>query len=179
MQGPVLKAKRVTLRPHRLEDAPDFVRMLSNPLVTRWLQRTTPPSLEQEQAWIVARENDSSSIGWSIELDGLCIGSVGFDQIDWQNQWAVVGIFIGHPEIWGHGIGHEIALLAARYAFNDQPWRLVKSGYLALNEASGKLQASIGLREVGRWPGEYWREGQWVDHVLTALTREEWERRYS
>lgn len=179
MHGPVLTAKRVTLRPHRQEDAPDFVRMLSNPHVTRWLQRTTPPTLEQEQAWIAAREHDPNSIGWSIELDGLCIGSVGFDEIDWHNQWATVGIFIGHPEIWGTGIGHEVALLADYYAFIDQPWRLVKSGYLAPNVASEKLQASIGLREVGRWPGAYWRDGQYVDHVLTALTREERDRRYS
>ena len=47
--------------------------------------------------------------------------------------------------------------------------------YLEGNEASARAQASAGYREVGRFRGQYFREGRWLDEVLTELLREDWE----
>ncbi|HSR25731.1 MAG TPA: GNAT family protein, partial [Candidatus Eisenbacteria bacterium] len=53
----------------------------------------------------------------------------------------------------------------------------LKSGYLEGNEASRRAQASAGYREVGRLRHEFFRDGRWIDHILTELLREDWERR--
>jgi len=175
MYGPAIEGNLVRLRPHQPSDAADFIRMLANPLVTRYLVSQEPLSLEAELQWIEARATDPNTLGWTIEVDGHCVGSVGFDAIDWRNGHATVGIFIGRPEIWGKGITTEVARLLVSYAFTQLPIRKIKSGYLEPNVASAKVQARVGLREVGRLHDEVWRDGRWVDHILTELTREEWE----
>jgi RimJ/RimL family protein N-acetyltransferase len=43
------------------------------------------------------------------------------------------------------------------------------SSYLEGNEASRRAQASAGYREVGRFSGQYYRGGRWLDEVLTEL----------
>lgn len=174
MYGPIIEGKLMRLRPHKPEDAPAFIEMMANPLVTRYLVRQEPLSLAGELEWMENHANNPNTIGWTIEVDGYCVGCVGFDAIDWRNGHATVGIFIGRPEIWGKGITTEVAQLLAHHAFTALPLRKIKAGYLEPNQASGRAQARIGLREVGRWHAEFWRDGEYVDHVLTELTREEW-----
>lgn len=173
MYGPVIEGTKCKLRPMIEKDAHVFVRMLSNPKVTRYLQLQEPPSVRAELDWIEVRATDPNTLSWTIEVEGRCVGSVGFDAIDWRNQTATIGIFIGDTGLWNLGIATEAANLAVRHGFVALPLRKIKAGFLAPNEASGKLQLKLG-REVGRWHAEYWRDGQWVDHVLTELNRDEW-----
>ena len=175
MNGPVIEGKKCLLRPHRPEDAAEFIRMLADPKVNHYLARQNPPSLAGELEWIEAAAKNPNSLGWTIEIEGQCVGNVGLDGIDWHNGTGTAGIFIGEPNLWGARIASEIAQLLAEHIFTTLPLRKVKSSYLAPNMASGAVQASIGLREVGRWHEEYFRDGQWVDLVLTEVTRAEWE----
>ncbi len=174
MYGPVIEGKKCKLRPHTQQDAHLFIQMLADTKVTKYLVRQEPLSITRELEWIEARATDRNTLGWTIEVDGKCIGMIGIDAIDWKNGHGTVGIFIGRSELWGRGITTEVAQLVAHYVFTQTPLRKLKSGYLAPNVASASAQARIGLREVGRWRAEYFRDGQWVDHVLTELTREEW-----
>ena len=64
--------------------------------------------------------------------------------------------------------------LRARYAFTQLPLRKLKSGYLQGNVASARAMAAAGYREVGRWHSERWIDGEWRDHVLTEVLREDW-----
>jgi RimJ/RimL family protein N-acetyltransferase len=174
MYGPVIEGAKCKLRPHIEKDAHLFVQMLADPEVNKYLSMQSPPSIRAELEWIEARAKDPRTLGWTVEVDGKCVGYVGVDAIDWRNGHGTVGIFIGRSNLWGKGITSEAAQLVARYVFTQTPLRKIKAGYLAPNVASAKAQARIGLREVGRWHAEYFRDGQWVDHVLTELTREEW-----
>ena len=174
MYGPRIEGEKVVLRPHCAEDAQPFIDMLANPTVNRYLARQEPMSLQAELEWIEARATDPNSFGWTIEVEGQCVGTVGFDHISWRRGVATVGIFIGQPTLWGQGITTEVASLVARYAFMQLGLRKIQSGYLAPNVASGKAQARIGLVEVGRWRAEHFRDGQWVDHILTELHRDDW-----
>jgi RimJ/RimL family protein N-acetyltransferase len=174
MYGPIIEGEKCKLRPHTEKDAHSFVVMIADPEVNRYLSSQHPLSIRSELEWIEARATDRSTIGWTIEVDGECVGMVGIDAIDWKNGHGTVGIFIGRSGLWGRGITTEVAQMVARYVFTQTPLRKLKAGYLAPNAASAKVQTRIGLREVGRWHAEYFRDGQWVDHVLTELTRDEW-----
>ena len=179
MYGPRIEGEKVVLRPHRPEDAEDFIRMLADPKVNQYLARREPMSLQAELDWIEARATDPNSYGWTIEVDGQCVGTVGFDHIDWRRGVGSVGIFIGTIELWGRGITTEVAKLLARHAFLELGLRKIQAGYLEPNKASGKAQARIGLVEVGRWKADHLRDGVWVDHVLTELHRDDWLRAQS
>jgi hypothetical protein len=42
--------------------------------------------------------------------------------------------------------------------------------------ASARAQKSSGYKEVGRWHHDRFVDGKWLDHILTELRREDWER---
>lgn len=174
MYGPRIVGEKVVLRPHQPEDAEHFIHMIADPAVNQYLSRREPMSLSAELDWIEARATDPNSYGWTIEVDGDCVGIVGFDHIDWRSGVGMVGIFIGTTALWGQGVATEVATLLARHAFLELGLRKVKAGFLEPNVASGRLQARIGLVEVGRWHAEYLRGGVWVDHILTELHRDDW-----
>jgi RimJ/RimL family protein N-acetyltransferase len=66
--------------------------------------------------------------------------------------------------------------LRTTYAFTQLPLRKLKSGYVEGNTASARAQAAAGYREVGRWHRDRFVDGEWRDHVLTEVLREDWEK---
>jgi RimJ/RimL family protein N-acetyltransferase len=121
--------------------------------------------------------DDRNAILWAIEHQDRLIGTTAIMQLDWTHQHGTTGTLIGDRSAWGRGIAREVMRLRADYAFGSHPLRKLKSAYLEGNEASRRAQAAAGYVEVGRLRGEFFREGRWLDLVLTELYREDWERR--
>jgi len=132
-------------------------------------------SVEAEEAWLRRSQEARDSIVWVIEHEGRCVGTTAIGQIDWANQHGTTGTLIGDKTVWGRGIARELMRLRADYAFTQHPFGKLKSGYLEGNEASRRAQLGAGYREVGRLRREHFRDGRWIDHVLTELLREDWE----
>jgi RimJ/RimL family protein N-acetyltransferase len=145
--------------------------------VTARMKRRFPLSLEEEQEWLKRTAADPDSILWVIEYEGRAIGTTGIHFIDWANGRGKTGTIIGDKSAWGKGIAREAMQLRARFAFQELPLRKLTSSYLESNEASRRAQASAGYREVGRYRRQFFREGRWLDEVLTELMREDWEMR--
>ena len=64
--------------------------------------------------------------------------------------------------------------LRTTYAFTQLPLRKLKAAYLEGNEASARAQAAAGYREVGRWRGDRFVDGGWIDLILTEVLRDDW-----
>lgn len=144
--------------------------------VTSRLWLRFPPSLESERAWLQKQAENPNSVFWAIEHEGRLVGGTGIEAIDWLNQHGTTGTLIGDKTAWGKGIAGEMMRLRADFAFTQLSLRKLNSGYLEGNEASRRAQVSAGYREVGRRRAEYFRDGRWLDHILTELHREDWLR---
>ena len=145
--------------------------------VTARLLRRWPPSLEDEQEWLKKTAADPNSVFWVIEQEGRPIGVTGIEGIDWVNGRGKTGTLIGDKSSWGKGIASEVMRLRADFAFRELPLRKLQSGYLEGNEARSRAQAAAGYREVGRFHGQFFRDGRWLDEILTELLREDWEKK--
>ena len=176
MYGPVIEGSRFRLRPPRLEDAATMVDWFADPAVTARLSFRMAVSLEAEQGWLRRAEESADSILWVIEHEARTVGTTGISSIDWANQHGTTGTLIGDRSAWGKGIAGEMMRLRADYAFTQHPFGKLKSAYLEGNEASRRAQLAAGYREVGRLHREHFRDGRWLDHILTELLREDWER---
>jgi RimJ/RimL family protein N-acetyltransferase len=174
--GQIVEGSCFRLRPPRLEDAEAVAAWIDDPVVTEWLLLRRALSVEGERDWIRKVEADPNSILWVIEHEGRAIGTSGINAIDWENQHGSTGTLIGDRSAWGRGIGGESMRLRADYAFLRHPFGKLKSGFIEGNEASRRAQLGAGYREVGRLHREHFRNGRWVDHVVTELMREDWER---
>ena len=176
MYGPVIQGTQFKLRPPRIEEAEVMITWLEDMEVTSRLGRTFPPSLEGEREWLKQMAEDRNQIFWVIEYEGRPVGTTGIHAIDWANQHGTTGTLIGDKTAWGKGIAREMMRLRADFAFTQLPLRKLNSGYLEGNEASRRAQLSAGYREAGRLHQETFRDGRWLDTILTELLRDDWER---
>jgi len=179
MYGPVIQGKLVRLRPPRADDAPVMIGWFEDMEVTRFIALHHPPSLEMEKEWMERMARSADDVVWVIEHEGRPVGATAIHLINWKYGYGTTGTTIGDRSLWGRGIGKEVMQLRAEYAFTQLPLRKLKSGYYEGNDASAKAQAAAGYREVGRWHGDTFIDGQWRDHILTELLREDWERSHS
>lgn len=144
--------------------------------VTRFLKLRHPPSLDFEREFLDRMARDPDAVWWGVEHDGGLVGGTSIVRIDWKHGFGTTGTVIGDKTAWGRGLGRELMQLRAEYAFTQLPLRALRSGYLDGNVASARAQKAAGYKEVGRWHDDAFIDGRWVDHVLTELLREDWEK---
>lgn len=176
MLGPTLRGETVTLRPFGEADAEAFIAWLADAEVTRFLKRRTPPSAAMEREWIDRVSRSETDIVWGVELDGRLVGATGIHRIDWPDRHGTTGTLIGDRSAWGRGAGREAMRLRTRYAFTETTLHKLCSSYLEGNAASARAQAAAGYLEVGRRREQHFRDGRWLDEILTEVLREDWLR---
>lgn len=175
--GPLIRGSQFLLRPPRLDEAELMTSWFEDQEVTDYFAIRLPMTVQAERDWLQRIGDEPNIILWAIEHEGRIVGTTSIGAIDWQHQNAVTGTLIGDKTAWGKGIAGEMMRLRADYAFTQLPLRKLKSAYLAGNEASRRAQEGAGYREVGRLREDSFRDGVWIDRVLTELYRDEWERR--
>jgi [ribosomal protein S5]-alanine N-acetyltransferase len=144
--------------------------------VTRFVLRRHPPSLDEEKEWLEKMARDPDQVVWGVEHKSALVGITAIHAINWKNGFGTTGTIIGDKTVWGKGFGRELMQLRARYAFTQLPLRKLKSAYLEGNEASARAQKAAGYREVGRYHADMFIDGRWLDHVMTEVLREDWEK---
>jgi RimJ/RimL family protein N-acetyltransferase len=175
MNGPVIQGSIFRLRPPPQDDAEVMVTWFEDLEVTRGLGRRFPRSLDEQREWLRKMAADEDRIIWVIEHEDRAVGTTDIHAIDWPQQNGETGMVIGDKTVWGRGIAREVMRLRADFAFRELTLHKLRSGYLAGNEASRRAQEGAGYRVVGSLRQEFFREGAWVDLVLTELLREDWE----
>jgi RimJ/RimL family protein N-acetyltransferase len=176
MYGPVIQGKLVRLRPPRPGEVSELPTWFEDLEVTRFMKLRHPPSLEMEKEFLDRVARDPNTIWWAVEHDGRLVGGTGIHAIDWVRGYGTTGTVLADKTVWGKGLGRELMRLRAEYAFTQTPLRSLRSAYLDGNVASARAQRSAGYKEVGRWHQDTFVDGKWVDHVMTELLREDWER---
>jgi RimJ/RimL family protein N-acetyltransferase len=144
--------------------------------VTRFIKLRNPPSVDAEKEFLERMARDANVVFWAVEHEGNLVGGTSIVSIDWKDAFGTTGTVIGDKKAWGKGLARELMQLRAAYAFTQLPLRKLKSGYLDGNVASARAQKAAGYREVGRWQKDKFIDGEWKDHVLTELMREDWEK---
>jgi RimJ/RimL family protein N-acetyltransferase len=175
MYGPVIEGKLVRLRPPRPDDAAVMITWFEDMEITRFLLLRNPPGIEAEKEWLDRMSKDPDQVVWVVEHKGKTVGTTAIHAIDWKNGSGTTGTILGDKAVWGKGLGRELMQLRATYAFMQLPLRKLKSAYIDGNEASARAQEAAGYREAGRFRKEMFVDGEWRDHVMTEVLREDWE----
>jgi len=176
MYGPVIRGKLVVLRPPKPDEVAAMASWFDDLEVTRFLKLRFPPSVDQEKEYQEKIARDPDAVWWAVEHDGRLVGGTSIVRIVWKYGYGTTGTVIGDKTAWGKGLARELMRLRAEYAFTQLPLRALRSGYIEGNVASARAQKAAGYKEVGRWHGDQFVDGKWVDHVMTELLREDWEK---
>jgi RimJ/RimL family protein N-acetyltransferase len=174
MLGPTLTGSIVTLGPIGPEHLENYCRWFADPQVTRFLTRTTPPSLEEEQAWFERVALSERDVVWGLFAEGRHIGSTAIHQIDWRNRRGITGIVIGDRTWWGRGVATESHAMRTRYAFEELGLEKLVTQVIDGNLASRRALERVGYRTVGILQRHEFRNAQWLDVWLAELHRADW-----
>lgn len=148
-----------------------------------WLQpweATTPPGGEARPATfreLVQRLHRGARAGttWPfvIEVDGRLAGQVTVSNVvRGSAQFASVGYWIGR-EFAGHGHVPVAVALVVDHAFTVGGLHRVEICVRPENANSIRVVEKLGLHEVGYAPRFLHIDGDWRDHRIFAVTREE------
>lgn len=103
MQKPTLKGSRLTFRPIKLSDAPNYVRWFNDKKVTRYLsgQIQGRIDLQKEKKYLREMLKNKNNINLAMITEtGKHIGSAGVN-LSPENKRATFGIIIGDKKEWG------------------------------------------------------------------------------
>jgi len=145
---------KIELAPLSQEVLSEFVSPgLQQASVTKYLNSTTAPVLEDEHEWFEKTRLAEDTITWGIYVrDGekrLLIGNTSLTDITKGHTiQAVSGSMIFRKDYWGKGIASTIHKARTWYVFDQLGFTRVKSAVIHGNVASRKALEKSGYRLV-------------------------------
>ncbi|WP_460871306.1 GNAT family N-acetyltransferase [Nocardioides pakistanensis] len=175
-----MRVGAVVLREAAAADIENLLAFRNDPVVNRFMLRTSvdPETFRQEWLATPASDSDFSCVA---EVDGT-VAAMGFlDIVDAMGQpgmpkrtEGVIG-YIVHPDFAGRGLASDLVrgLLAA--AFGHLGLRRVRASCNADNPASVRVLEKAGMRREQHGIEDSWHaELGWVDGYQYAILAREW-----
>jgi ribosomal-protein-alanine N-acetyltransferase len=108
-----------------------------------------------------------------VEVDGQLVGQLSVNNIvRGSAQFCSVGYWIDEAHA-GRGIMTRAVAMAIDHLILEAGLHRVEVAIRPENEKSLRVVTKLGLREIGYAPGYLHIDGDWRDHRLFAITREE------
>jgi len=177
----------VSIRPFTERDAPELLDLRSR---NREFFRPYEPSSvvipttldEQRERLDSERKDWDEGRGYAFAIvrtpGAHLVGRIAFSHVTraaWQN--AVLGYFVDREQN-GNGFATEAARLALGFAFSHAGLHRVQAGVMPRNTRSIGVVRRAGFREEGTALRYLEINGAWEDHIIFAITREEWAGRF-
>ncbi|MFA6533841.1 MAG: GNAT family protein [Patescibacteria group bacterium] len=180
MIGPILKGKKVILRPIAVKEAADYLRWLKDKNINKFLSTEWKDlNLQKEQEYIKKSRKDKNKINWSIYTkDGEHIGSTGLDAIDRYGKKASWGIFIGEKKYWGQGIATEALKNILKFCFESLKLNRVELWVVTENKGGVKCYRRCGFKKEGIRRQAGYRYGRFWDLMVMGILKNEYQKKY-
>lgn len=177
-----LMGDKVILReftPNHLGD-PDYFKWLRDPQVTTSIYRLEyllPLQFHQVEEYVHQLWKSGKDCFFAVHdlADGQFIGTQRIGHIDWRAGHADMGVMIGDKSRWGKGLATQALRLACGYAFTVLSLRRLTGGTSANNTAMARCFTRLGFVNEGRLRSHLLLNGQYEDHLLFGLLREEFK----
>jgi RimJ/RimL family protein N-acetyltransferase len=170
----------INLRAQEMGDLERNHRWLNDREVMRFLGGRYQFSMLAEENWMRERTSKpmayGGDMGFAIETkDGWHIGNTGLHRASPESRSADLGIMIGEKECWGSGYGTDAVRTLAGLAFEEMNLNRIALDVYDFNERAIASYLKCGFVEEGRRRKDIFRYGAYVDVVMMALLREDWE----
>ncbi|WP_068500519.1 GNAT family N-acetyltransferase [Paenibacillus kribbensis] len=153
---PELYAHRVRLRQLRAEDYPALERMLSDPLVIRYVNRIRKPvyaRMRRLVAQIKVAGDSLDSLHFAVEWHGRntgvtpsqLLGIASFQQWNEGTGEAQLGYILDRP-FWGQGLATEIVEVMLKFGFGSLKLKRIEGRCQEDNQASVRVLVKNKLR---------------------------------
>lgn len=175
---PTLATQRLTLRVFEDNDIDQLCALVGDKRVYETTLNIPHPYTEDDARSWLARQFDvwddgGAAFGMFDRASGDLIGGITLMTARPHDR-AELGYWIAVP-YWGHGYASEAAHAVVDFGFRELGLERIWAGHFGHNEASGRVQRKIGMRFEGVLKRQFKKDGVFVDDVVHAVIREEWE----
>lgn len=172
-----LEGHTTILRPYCEETDLSFFTYWQNNLEMLSLLGRTPLPLthSQEQEILKDLTTRSNSVFLVIckkDEPVEILGCMSLINIDFQNRRATTGALLGPTNRRGKGYGSDAKMALLHYAFHTLGLCNIGASVHSSNPLSLGAMRKCGYKIVGTRPEWTWRNGKWVDEILTQVRRE-------
>jgi RimJ/RimL family protein N-acetyltransferase len=180
---PILVTERLTLRPFRRNDAPEFARLAGDRQVAVMTSDIPYPfSPAQAMAWLRPVRGE---VRFAIIRQEQLIGGAGFYRR--ASGMAELGFWLGRAW-WGQGYATEATRAVVQYGFKRRRLPGFSSAHFVDNPASAAVLGKLGFEPMGRgWIAcaarghdveavTYWLDRRRAQQFLPALSAARSER---
>lgn len=176
---PVLETPRLILRPMTMRDAADIYAYSQDREVARHVLWDAHRSLADSREYLrfmlrQYREGRPSSYGMVLKETGRLVGTMGFMWLSEENSTVEVGYSLARNQ-WNKGLTTEALHALINMAFTYLKVHRIEAQHDVANPASGQVMRKCGMRQEGVLRGRIYNKGKFVDVVLYAILREDWE----
>jgi RimJ/RimL family protein N-acetyltransferase len=144
-----LTTERLILRPVARDDLPDVLALAGDAAVAETTGSIPHPlSGTDVEAWWTASSGDNPRVFAIVRAaDKAFLGAITLTFSEDRTR-AELGYWIGHP-YWGQGYATEAVRRLLRFAFGELKLGSVEAEVFTGNDASMRVLAKTGFREVG------------------------------
>ena len=176
---PVLETADLVLRRPARKDAKDIFRYASDPEVSRYVLWDAHRSLAETRSlisYLRSRSRAGYPSSWVVTLKeaGTVIGTIGFIWYSDENRSAELGYSFSR-EYWNRGYATQALRAVIDASFRSLPLNRVEAQHDVRNPASGRVMEKCGLRREGVLRNRIVNKGEYVDVVMYAILRSDWE----
>jgi RimJ/RimL family protein N-acetyltransferase len=135
-----------------------------------------PVRLESTEEWIrnISDQNLKTRAIFAIRIGGDIAGLCQLQSIDWVQRTAMLGVYVGHRERRGGGVGEIAVCLILDYGFKALDMHRIGLEVLASNARAKGLYERVGFVREGVVRQAYQRGGRREDVEIWGLLRDEW-----
>ena len=176
-----LESQGVRLRPLTMGDGAAWreVRKRNAEWLKRW-DATAPPGADARPRTFTSMVRSlrkaaraGTQLPFAVEVDGAFVGQISVNNIvRGSAQFASIGYWIDE-RVANRGITTRGVALAIDYCFNVVGLHRIEVAIRPENAASLRVVDKLGIEFIGLAPRYLHIDGEWRDHLLFAITREQ------
>ncbi len=167
----ILECEKCVVREWAPSHKPALLRFANNRNVWRNLTDKFPHPYTEADAnwWLAFVAQMAEPTHWAVEVDGLCVGGIGFTRRDGIFiKSALFGYWLGEP-YWGRGIMSAAVKAVSCHAMSRFGLARLEAPVFAWNPASMRVLEKCGFVREGTLRASAFKDGQIIDSVLYAL----------
>jgi ribosomal-protein-serine acetyltransferase len=181
MKAKKRKMNEVKLRKLEMKDAERIYELLSQANILKSLlilKKTNKFNLNYEKNWIKQvlneyKKKNPNKLYFGIVVEGVLIGCIGANKLDYGNEKAELGYWIGSG-YQGKGYASQALKIFVDLLFKKFKLNRIEGSPFAYNKASHRVLEKTGFRLEGKRRKAMKRNGEFFDDMMYGLLREDW-----
>ena len=175
------QGEKVRLRSIETEDWRHFLKFEEDVIYNRFTYfvdfPSSPEGLKDWTQKLATAPTQNDEYRWVIEtLDGTFVGTINIHTIDSRSGTFQYGIAI-LSEHWRKGYAAEAVRMVLRYFFDEKRYQKANVHIYAINPGSVTFHEQLGFQHEGCLRRMGYTAGEYFDHILMGITREEFKER--